>query len=307
MTAFDSRAEYERRMHKVAEHIDRHLDQPLTLNALAVVAHFSALHFHRLFAAWMGETLGNYLSRRRLETAAMRLASQPHVPVLHIALAVGFGSGEAFARAFKLRFGCSPTAWRTQRRASRSKHSQAIRKLDQAPVFALLNNEASRNLNMEVPMNVKLVDRLPANIAYMRHTGPYGAPVNAFWIHRVVPWLTMNNLMDQPRYGIGQDDPAVTAPEKCRYDACVEVPPQFVPGAGVYLTTIPGGRYAAHSFKGTVPQVGEAWTSVLRDWLPASGYQLDGRPCFEYFPRGSSYDPATGIFDCQICIPVSPL
>jgi AraC family transcriptional regulator len=45
----------------------------------------------------------------------------------------------------------------------------------------------------------------------------------------------------------------------------------------------------------------------LRDWLPSSRLQLDNRPCFEHYPKGSAYDPATGVFDCLICIPVAPL
>ncbi len=96
-------------MHRVLEHIDRHLDESLDLKALAEVAHFSPYHFHRLFSAWMGETLGDYMRRRRLEVAAMRLAAQPRVPILEIALSVGFGSSEAFARAFRSRYSCSPT------------------------------------------------------------------------------------------------------------------------------------------------------------------------------------------------------
>jgi len=48
-------------MHRVLEHIDRHLDQELNLRALARVAHFSAFHFHRIFFSWTGETLGDYL------------------------------------------------------------------------------------------------------------------------------------------------------------------------------------------------------------------------------------------------------
>ncbi|WP_257572152.1 AraC family transcriptional regulator [Janthinobacterium sp. UMAB-60] len=65
------RAEYARRMNAVLDHIDRHLDTPLDLAQLADVAHFSRFHFHRVFAAWMGETLGDYARRRRLETAAL--------------------------------------------------------------------------------------------------------------------------------------------------------------------------------------------------------------------------------------------
>jgi AraC family transcriptional regulator len=91
----NSLSEYEKRMHRVLEYIDKHLDQPLDLGTLAEVAHFSPFHFHRLFSAWMAETLGDYLRRRKIEVAAMRLVAQPRVPVLHIALSVGFGSAEA--------------------------------------------------------------------------------------------------------------------------------------------------------------------------------------------------------------------
>jgi AraC-like DNA-binding protein len=56
----DSRAAYAERMHRVLAHIDEHIDQPLDLPRLAKVAHFSAFHFQRLFAAWMGETLSDY-------------------------------------------------------------------------------------------------------------------------------------------------------------------------------------------------------------------------------------------------------
>nr|WP_315217962.1 AraC family transcriptional regulator [uncultured Duganella sp.] len=106
------RAEYTRRMNRVLNYIDQHLDQPLDLRQLAEVANFSPYHFHRVFAAWMGETLGDYARRRRLEKAAFRLSCKPAVSVLETALATGFGSGEAFSRAFKLKFGCTPTEWR---------------------------------------------------------------------------------------------------------------------------------------------------------------------------------------------------
>ena len=73
-------------MNAVLDHIDRHLDTPLDL-----------------------AQLGDVARRRRLETAALRLACRADEAILDIALATGFGSGEAFARAFKLKFGCTPT------------------------------------------------------------------------------------------------------------------------------------------------------------------------------------------------------
>lgn len=157
-------------------------------------------------------------------------------------------------------------------------------------------------------MNVTLVDRQPATVAYLRHLGPYGEPIAKFWQETYVPWAVMNKLgADHARYGISYDDPSITAPEQCRYDACAEVSPDFIATCGALKTTIPGGKYAVLKFKGTVKHVGTAWAALLRDWLPSSGLQLDARPCFEHYPKGASYDCETGEFSCEICIPVVPL
>jgi AraC family transcriptional regulator len=320
MVSEDFRSEYARRMHRVLEHIDRHLDESLGLETLAGVASFSAFHFHRLFSAWMGETIGVYLRRRRLELGALRLVSQPELPVLHVALSVGFGSSEAFARAFKTRFGLSPTAWRSKERKRHSKQSlangkigQAMSKPGQPSPFGGSDHGVSRVRTEEDPMtvkiveNVKLVERQPTTIAYFRHVGPYGQPISDFWQKTVYPWMVTNNLLGQPRVGVSHDDPKITAPEKCRYDAGVEVPPGFV-GSGKHLmTTLPGGKYAAAEYKGTAKEIGEAWSALLRDWLPESGMQLDSRPFFEYYARESTYDPKTGVFTCQLFIPVAAL
>jgi len=302
-TSQDSRSEYAQRMHRVLEYIDRHLDDPLDLETLARVANFSSFHFHRLFAAWMGETVGEHLRRRRIEVAAQRLVAQPRLAVLQVALSVGFGSAEAFARAFKARFGETPSAWRL---AEHRKRDQAKRKPDQAAALRATDDGGNMK-NTTIDLNVKLVDRQPVNVAYLRRVGPYGPGLSEFWIETVAPWMATNNLLGRARYGISHDDPNITAPEKLRYDAAVEVPEDFT-GTGPYMkTVIPGGKYASGRFKGTADQLGAAWESILRDWLPDSGMQLDGRPFFEYYPTDASFDPKTGVFESDICIPVVAL
>lgn len=322
MTSQENQAAYARRMHKVLEYIDQHLDEVLELSTLAEVAHFSSFHFHRLFSAWMGETFGDYLRRRRLEMAAMRLIAQPGVPVLEIALSVGFGSAEAFARAFKTRFGCTATKWRQgqadrwacQLEESRSKPSgqdsnpgQLHGKQNQETKQHMDHHGSSSTVLTEIPMKVKVIERQPANIAYLRYIGLYGQPISEFWKKTVSPWMETNNLFGRPRYGISHDDPGITSPEKCRYDAGVEVPPDFVASGKSFATIIPGGSYAVTRYIGNGGDIGETWTRLLRDWLPASGMQLDARPCFEYYPTDAKYDPQTGALECDICIPVVPL
>jgi len=46
---------------------------------------------------------------------------------------------------------------------------------------------------------------------------------------------------------------------------------------------------------------------MLRNWLPESGMQLDSRPFFEHYPVDATYDTETGVFECDICIPVTDL
>jgi AraC family transcriptional regulator len=303
------RTEYDRRLHKVLAHIDAHLDEPLVLGDLARVANFSEFHFHRIFSAHVGETFGSYLTRRRIEQAAARLASQPRLSVFAVAVSVGFGSPEAFTRAFKKRYGCSPSAWKKEPPKSwleESKPGQVNRKPSQEvrarKVYG--SNMAHKTLS---PLRVDVKTRAPVRIAYLRYQGPYGAPVGRFWQEEVYPWMVANNLLGAARYGVSHDDPQTTEKSKCRYDAGVEVGPAFVPSQNAQIGTVPGGLYACTAFKGTSSEIPYHWEQMLREWLPASGYQLDARPSFEYYPPDGEYDEKTGAFTCELCSPLAKL
>lgn len=323
------RAEYARRMNRVLDYIDRHLDQPLDLARLSGVANFSPFHFHRVFAAWTGETLGDYARRRRLEKAAFRLSCGQDEPVLATALATGFGSGEAFARAFKLKFGCTPSAWRRDtrqrlaaqalgsgaRRLAGSNPDQAPSKFDQAPRRGIGDDDVSRNDTGDFHMNVTVIDLPAARVAYHRLIGPYGPGIGAFWRATVAPWIASHGLDQQMCYGVGHDDPGITAPDKCRYDACVtlpdSVPDAFDSAGSAAIVNLPGGRYAVARFEGEPAALADAWNWLTREWLPDSGLQPDDRPCFEMFgpntvtgPRGGH---EVGRLVCDLCIPVRPL
>lgn len=293
-------------MHRVIEYIDRHLAAKLELRALARVANFSSFHFHRVFFAWTGEKLGTYVRRRRLEIAAIRLAGEPRSTVLEIALAVGFGSAEAFTRAFKRRFGRAPTPWRAAQ-AQKRNLKQVHRNPGQVGQSTRRHSPRSSLRLLGAAMKVEVIERQPVKIAYLRHTGPYGKSLGAFWQSTVYPWIAANRQLGQPRYGISLDDPTITAPSKCRYDAGIEVSGSLaMPGAS-QTTTVPGGTYAMTAFRGTSDQIGEVWETMLREWLPQSGMRLDTRPFFEYYGANSSFDATTGIFTCDIAIPVARL
>jgi AraC family transcriptional regulator len=154
-------------------------------------------------------------------------------------------------------------------------------------------------------VKITLVERQPAQVACLRYTGPFGEPLARFWRRAVLPWLADHGLVDCPRFGVAIDDPAHTAPDQCRYDACVQVPPGLtLPDAA--QATIAGGRYAVTHFRGTASEIGDAWSAFIAAALsdPAR-LPDDTRPAFEHYPRGAGYDSRTGVFDCQLCLPLA--
>lgn len=95
----------------VAEYIDRHYAEPLTLQALADVGHGSPYHLHRTFKKVTGMTPVAYIRRTRLEQAK-RLLLSTDKPVTEIGLSVGMPNLSYFITLFKQNNGCTPAAYR---------------------------------------------------------------------------------------------------------------------------------------------------------------------------------------------------
>jgi AraC family transcriptional regulator len=154
-------------------------------------------------------------------------------------------------------------------------------------------------------MKIDIVERQAVRVACLRYTGPGGEPLGRFWRSTVAPWLAHHGLLDCPRYGVILDGPARTAPESCCYDACIELPPGLsLPDAAE--TIIRGGRYATTYFKGGGGQVGSAWDAFGAAVLANPAHRRDdSRPAFEHMPRGALCDARSGVFCCELCLPVA--
>ena len=154
------------------------------------------------------------------------------------------------------------------------------------------------------------VRELPAHhVAYMRYVGPYGAHgIPGLW-GRLLAWMRPRDLATPTRLslGVAWDDPTITAAERCRYDACVVVPTDFVPDRWVNLMNVPAGRYAVAPFTGTAHEIQGAWDRLFTAWLPGSGYEPDDRPCCELYRGEPTVDAKTHRFRCELCLPVRPL
>lgn len=90
-------------------YIEANLQTDLTLEELAGQAGYSLFHFCRLFAGVTGESVGSWLSKRRLSKALAEIAGGKKA--IDVVLAYGFDTYAGFYKAFVRTYGCSPTRY----------------------------------------------------------------------------------------------------------------------------------------------------------------------------------------------------
>src|SRR6202165_928346 len=103
--------EWNRRLLRARDAMDRAYAEPLDVRAVAAVAHISEAHFIRSFRAVCGETPHRYLQRRRVERS-MFLLRETDRSVTDICFDVGFTSRGTFSRTFRELVGETPSQHR---------------------------------------------------------------------------------------------------------------------------------------------------------------------------------------------------
>ena len=109
-----TREEYLRRINIVTEYIGNHLDEKLDLCRLADLSNLSPFHFHRIIKAFLGEPIGAYITRTRVEMAA-RLLRYTELPVQDIAFSVGYEMPSSLSKVFNQYYGISPIEFRNNK------------------------------------------------------------------------------------------------------------------------------------------------------------------------------------------------
>jgi len=93
------------------DYIEENLKEKISLEDLARRSYLSKYYFHRVFHQLVGETVMEYIRKRRLTEAAEEL-TESNSKIVDIALKYQFSSQEAFSRAFKRMFKVSPREFR---------------------------------------------------------------------------------------------------------------------------------------------------------------------------------------------------
>ncbi|HEY4361618.1 MAG TPA: AraC family transcriptional regulator [Bryobacteraceae bacterium] len=280
-----------------------HLDGDVSLEALAKRAGLSPHHFHREFTEATGETPKQMTLRLRLERAAAALLTG-NESVLGIALECGFESHEVFSRAFRGRFGMTPSAYRRRGFAGGAegavRHAEMVRQV--GPCVGLYYRTEKRSYEMTYAVS-------------KRELAPQGVLVVRRRIKRSEIAATIAQVLPSIFVYAQQHGIALTGLPFARYSEVgpglltIEPGMRIASGAAgstegeVRYDTLSGGPAATTMHCGPYELLPEAYAAV-EQWMEAAG--LKAAPaCWESYVTDPSESPDPKDWKTEIFWPVS--
>lgn len=288
---------YLRLLGRAASYADAHLDEPLDATILAAEAAMSRHHFHRLFHAHFGLTVGSYITWRRLQRACTRL-KETTVPVLDVALSVGFGSAQALAKAMQRELGLTPTAVRSGQTARWPEWLERQR-IPEMPLSPMGRHSILKPRWRTLPDMVMLTasgwGMRDGHMTDAVRQG-FGELIPALQAASLMPKVNrcISLLMDAPQ---GPDDPhcqmltgALLGYDPYMRKGSPERPSIALTGSLQWFT-LPAGSHAVFMHTGPYRGLSDLWTAIYRYWVPITGHRLRDAPSFDLYlddPRSTS-------------------
>ncbi len=278
-------------MRRVLDYIDRHLESDLDLEVLSGVAAFSKFHFHRQFTAVFGMTVQRYVQLARMKRASFRLAYRDAMSVTDIAMDAGYSGPDAFARAFRQRFGQSPSSFRKSPKWE-----------PWLAAFGPLDSARSKLMQKTFsPDDVIIRDVAPTPVAIMEHRGD-PATLGAT-IQRFIAWRKAAGLHPRtsPTFNVWRSERQPASPADYSQDLCVGTDlPIAADDAQMKAGEIPGGRCAVLRVVGDTHNLEPAALYLYREWLPASGEETRDFPIYcqrlSLFPETPEHEAVVEVF-----------
>ena len=282
---------YHARMQRVLDHIDRHLDRDLDLDTLSSVAAYSKFHFHRQFTATFGLSVHRYIQLARMKRASYRLAYGDAESVTDIAMDAGYDAPDAFARAFRQRFGQSPSSFR------KSPEWEPW-----LAAFGPLDNARSKFMQKTFTAGDVTIRDVPTMaVAIMEHRGdPATLPAT---IQRFIAWRKATGLHPRtnPTFNVWRSERRPASPADYSVDLCVGTErPIEANGEAIKAGEIPGGRCAVLRVVGNTDNLEPPALYLYRDWLPASGEEAREFPIYcqrlSFVPEVGEHEATADLF-----------
>ncbi|MFH9068960.1 AraC family transcriptional regulator [Streptomyces alboflavus] len=258
------------RLNQSLEYIERQLDQDVDVAEVARIAATSEYHLRRMFSALAGMPLSEYVRRRRLTVAGGEVLAGRE-SLLDIAVRYGYGSGEAFARAFRALHGVGPGEARRTGAAL----------VSQARLTFRLTVEGSSS------MRYRVVDKPDFSVVGLKtrvplvHSGPNQAIID--FVRGIAPATLegLEKLSDQEPHGVVAicDDLDPSRAEGTELDYYQGVITSAAAPDGATVLPVPAGTWAVFTTSGPAPQaIQELWRDVFTQWFPSNPYRSGPGP-----------------------------
>ncbi|WP_236234864.1 AraC family transcriptional regulator [Pseudomonas tohonis] len=269
---------------KVLWFIETELGSELDLGHVARQFGLSPFALSRFFSLATGWSVMRYIRARRLSQAALALSDGKH-DILDVALGAGYGSHEAFTRAFCDLFGATPRQVREQGHGSLSL------------VEALRMKEMSF-VELSEPRYETRAEFIIAGLGE-RFTFDKNEGIVGLW-QAFVPYL--GNIPGQTSYvtyGLccnpGEDG-------SFEYIAGVEVPRTEGLPPALRHVKVPRQDYAVFRHLGHISTIHQTFLTIFNKWLPESEYAFADAPEFEQY--SADFDPMEGTGFVEVWVPV---
>ena len=265
--------------------IESHFTGAVTLAEISKIAGVSRFHMVRAFGLTTGHSVMRYVRGRRLTEAARALAKGAP-DILMVALDAGYGSHEAFTRAFRDQFGLTP---------DRVRAGGTVDGLLLTEAFVMDKTEKT---TLHAPRiedgRALLVAGLEARFAFENLAG-----IPALW-QRFGPYIGhVPGQVDGVTYGVCHNNDDTGGFD---YVAAVEVADFASLPKDFARVRIAGQCYAVFTHGGHVSTTRGTFMAIFNDWLPASGYRMVDAPLFERYDE--RFDARTGAGGFEIWIPI---
>jgi AraC family transcriptional regulator len=272
---------------KALWYVESHSREPVSLGAVARACKVSTFHLTRAFAATMGLSLMRYVRARRLSEAARRLA-QGAQDILTVALDAGYGSHEAFTRAFRDHFALTPEQVRAQGHTNNMVLVEAIT-MDATTITEL---EAPRFETFRPILFAGIVERYDCQ-------SPAGIPDQ--W-QRFGPHIgRIPGQVDNIAYGVIF---SFDADGNFDYMCGVEVKDTSGLPRGLSSLQVPARKYVIFSHRSHIAGIRGTMGAIWGKWLPEAGLKPLEGPTLERY--GPEFNPRTGMGGLEIWVPIEP-
>lgn len=275
--------DYTQRINKVVAYINDHLDESLDLKTLAEVAALSEFHFHRIFKALKGESIGAHISRLRIEAAA-RLLRYSALSIEDIAFNIGYEAPAALSKAFKNQYGITPTQYRTNK-----------------DIYIMKKEIINPDLALKAP---KIMELEPKNLIYVALTGEYGTLDYGKAYEQLWAVVKSQKLFTKGIESIcvSYDDPKITEASLQRSEICLSIHKPAHPEGEVSCKTLAGGKYVVFFYQGSYTHLSAVYDAAMR-WVIDSEYEIREEPTFEKYLNDSRRTPEEKL-KTEVYIPI---